>query len=154
MNSKPSVISLFCGAGGSSLGYSMSGYNELLGIDINPIACETFHHNFPNTPIWCKDLRDVEIDEVLDHTGLIPEELDLLDRSPPCQGFSMCGTRDIKDQRNDLFLETVRFIEGLRPKVFLIENVTGLMKGKMRGKFNQILFQLKSTGYKVKYKRS
>jgi len=149
---KPSVISLFCGAGGSSLGYSMSGYDELLGIDIDPTACETFHHNFPYTPVWNQDLTTVETDEVMEYTGLESGQLDLLDSSPPCQGFSICGTRDIKDQRNDLFLETVRFIEGLRPKVFLIENVTGLMKGKMRGKFNQILFQLKSTGYKVKYK--
>ena len=149
MNTKPSVISLFCGAGGSSLGYSLSGYDELLGIDIDEICCETFRNNFPHTPIWNRDLQDVEIDEV---KTLTSGELDLLDSSPPCQGFSVCGSRNIQDERNDLFLETVRFIEGLRPKVFLIENVVGLMKGKMKGKFNQILSRLKSTGYKVKWK--
>ena len=149
---KPSVISLFCGAGGSTLGYQLGGFQELLGIDYNQTACQTYQHNFPLTPIWNRDIRTVEVEEILQYIELEVGQLDVLDSSPPCQGFSMCGTRDVKDQRNDLFLETVRFIEGLQPKVFLIENVTGLMKGKMKGKFNQILTQLKSIGYKVKCK--
>ena len=84
MNTKPSVISLFCGAGGSSLGYSLSGFDELLGIDIDEICCETFRNNFPYTPIWNKDLRDVKINEVM---GLTSGELDLLDSSPPLPGI-------------------------------------------------------------------
>ena len=152
INTKPSVISLFCGAGGSSLGYQLSGCHELLGIDIDSIPCQAFQHNFPLTPIWHRDLTTVEIEEVLQYLDREVGQLDVLDSSLPCQGFSICGSRDVQDQRNDLFLETVRFIAGLRPKVFLIENVTGLVKGKMRRKFNQILFQLKSTGYKVKWK--
>ena len=148
MSFKPSVISLFCGAGGSALGYRLAGFNELLGIDINLTACKTFQCNFPRTPIWNVDINLVEIDEILDATGLEIGQLDVLDSSPPCQGFSICGTRDVKDKRNDLSLETIRFIEGLRPKVFLIENVTGLMKGK----FNQIFTRLRSTGYKLKWK--
>ena len=79
-------------------------------------------------------------------------ELDVLDSSPPCQGFSICGSRNIQDKRNDLVLEPIRFITGLKPKVFLIENVPGLMKGKMKGRFNEIFTQLKSTGYKLKCK--
>ena len=148
MSHRPSVISLFCGAGGSTLGYRLAGFNELLGIDINLTACKTFQCNFPRTPIWNVDINLVEIDEILDATGLEIGQLDVLDSSPPCQGFSICGTRDVKDKRNDLSLETIRFIEGLRPKVFLIENVTGLMKGK----FNQIFTRLRSTGYKLKWK--
>ena len=148
MSHRPSVISLFCGAGGSTLGYRLAGFNELLGIDINLTACKTFQCNFPRTPIWNVDISLVEAEEILDATGLEVGQLDVLDSSPPCQGFSICGTRDVKDKRNDLSLETIRFIEGLRPKVFLIENVTGLMKGK----FNQIFTRLRSTGYKLKWK--
>jgi len=148
--SKPSVISLFSGAGGSALGYRLGGFKELLGIDIDETACNTFQHNFPLTPAWNRDLRTVEVTEVLQYLELEVGQLDVLDSSPPCVGFSICGRRNIRDKRNDLFLETVRFIEGLRPKVFLIENVPGLMTGKMKGKFNQLFTRLKSTGYKFR----
>ena len=152
MSIRPSVISLFSGAGGSALGYRLGGFKELLGIDIDETACNTFQHNFPLTPAWNRDIRTVEVTEVLQYLELEVGQLDVLDSSPPCVGFSICGRRNIQDKRNDLFLETVRFIEGLRPKVFLIENVPGLMTGKMKGKFNQIFTRLKSTGYKLKWK--
>ena len=152
MSIRPSVISLFSGAGGSALGYRLGGFKELLGIDKNQTACNTFQYNFQLTPVWNRDISSVEIEEILQYIDIDVGELDVLDSSPPCQGFSICGSRDIGDKRNDLFLETVRFIEGLRPKVFLIENVTGLITGKMKGKFNQIFTRLKSTGYKLKCK--
>ena len=144
----PSVISLFCGAGGSTLGYKLGGFSELLGIDIDETACNTFQHNFPLTPIWNRDISSVEAEEILQYLELDIGELDVLDSSPPCVGFSICGSRNVLDERNDLLLETIRFITGIRPKVFLIENVTGLMKGK----FNQIFTRLRSTGYKLKWK--
>jgi DNA (cytosine-5)-methyltransferase 1 len=150
MSIRPSVISLFSGAGGSALGYRLGGFKELLGIDIDETACNTFQHNFPLTPAWNRDIRTVEVTEVLQYLELEVGQLDVLDSSPPCVGFSICGRRNIQDKRNDLFLETTRFIEGLRPKVFLIENVPGLMTGKMKGKFNQLFTRLKSTGYKFR----
>ena len=146
----PSVISLFCGAGGSTLGYKLGGFRELLGIDIDETACNTFQHNFPLTPIWNRDINSVEAEEILQYLELDVGELDVLDSSPPCVGFSICGSRKVQDERNDLLLETIRFITGIRPKVFLIENVPGLMKGKMKGQFNQIFTQLQSIGYKLK----
>ena len=152
MSIRPSVISLFCGAGGSALGYRLGGFNELLGIDINQTACNTFQHNFPLTPAWNRDISSVEIEEILQYIDIDVGQMDVLDSSPPCVGFSICGRRNIQDKRNNLFLETARFIEGLRPKVFLIENVLGLMAGKMEGKFNQIFTQLKSIGYKLQCK--
>ena len=156
MSIRPSVISLFSGVGGSTLGYRLGGFSELLGIDIDETACNTFQHNFPLTPVWNRDISSVEVSEILQYLELEVGELDVLDSSPPCQGFSICGSRDIGDKRNDLFLETARFIEGLRPKVFLIENVPGLMtgkmKGKMKGKFNRISTRLQSIGYKLKCK--
>jgi len=148
---RPTVISLFSGAGGSALGYKLGDFKELLGIDIDETACNTFQHNFL-APVRNRDIRTVEVTEVLQYLELEVGQLDVLDSSPPCVGFSICGRRDIQDKRNDLFLETVRFIEGLRPKVFLIENVPGLMAGKLKGKFNQIFTRLKSTGYKLRCK--
>ena len=148
---RPTVISLFSGAGGSALGYKLGDFKELLGIDIDETACNTFQHNFL-APVWNRDIRTVEVTEVLQYLELEVGQLDVLDSSPPCVGFSICGRRDIGDKRNDLFLETVRFIEGLRPKVFLIENVPGLMTGKMKGKFNRIVRRLRFTDYKLKWK--
>ena len=68
--SRPSVISLFSGAGGYTLGYKLGGFNELLGIDIDETACNTFQHNFPLTPVWNRDISSVEIEEILQQIEL------------------------------------------------------------------------------------
>lgn len=145
------VISTFAGCGGSSLGYKWAGYKELLAIDFDKNAVETFGLNF-DVPIWRRDIKTVTVDEILKFCNIKPGELDVLDGSPPCQGFSTAGKQEVSDNRNDLFLEYVRLIKGLLPKVFVMENVSGMMKGKFKGKFNEILSTLRDTGYNVKCK--
>ena len=103
INTKPSVISLFCGAGGSSLGYQLSGCHELLGIDIDSIPCQTFQHNFPLTPIWHRDLTTVEIEEVLQYLDREVGQLDVLDSPLPCQVFSICGSRDMSKTKEMIY---------------------------------------------------
>ncbi len=153
MNGKPTVISVFAGCGGSSLGYKLAGYRELLAVDWNGIAADTFKLNFTDVPSWVRDVRTVTVEEVLNFCGLVPGELDVFDGSPPCQGFSMSGRREVNDSRNDLFLEYIRLINGLKPKVFLMENVPGMVKGKMKGRFIDILKSLKTLDYRVKCKQ-
>jgi len=148
---KPTVISIFAGCGGSSLGYKMAGYKELLAIEWDDNAVETFKLNF-DCPIWKRDIREVTGKEILDFCNIKPTELDILDGSPPCQGFSTAGKRQVTDERNDLFKEFVRLINELQPKVFVMENVSGMVKGKMRGWFKEIMFALKATDYNVKCK--
>ena len=80
---------------------------------------------------------------------LKPGELDVLDGSPPCQGFSTAGKRRMDDGRNQLFREYVRLLRGLRPKVLVMENVSGMVKGKMKLIFAEIMRELKASGYKV-----
>jgi DNA (cytosine-5)-methyltransferase 1 len=145
----PTVISLFAGAGGSSLGYSMAGYRELLAVEWDANAVETFKLNFPGVPVYHGDIAKLSVEDVLEQTGLQPGELDVLDGSPPCQGFSTAGKRDMADDRNQLFREYVRLLRGLRPKVFVMENVSGMVKGKMKLIFVEILKELKASGYKV-----
>ena len=149
---KPTLISLFSGCGGSSLGYKWAGFHELLAVDFDNNAVETFKLNFPGVPCWQKDIRKISGKEILDFCGIRKRELDLLDASPPCQGFSLCGKRKVNDSRNDLFMEFVRLVKELGPKVFLMENVTGMIKGRMKGRFLDIMNTLKLLPYRVKCK--
>jgi len=150
INGKPTVISTFAGCGGSSLGYKWAGFKELLAIEWNDNAVETFKANFPDVPVWQRDITKVAPAEILEFCKLRKGELDILDGSPPCQGFSMAGKRCVQDPRNDLFLAFANLIGGLAPKVFVMENVPGMAQGIMRGKFNEILAKLKSLNYTVK----
>ncbi len=146
----PTVISLFTGGGGSSLGYSMAGYRELLAVEWDDNAVETFKLNFPDVPVYHGDIAKLSVDECTKLADIEPGELDLLDGSPPCQGFSTAGKRILNDPRNQLFREYVRLLRGLKPKVFVMENVSGLVKGKMKLVFAEIMRELKASGYQVK----
>jgi len=145
----PTVISTFAGAGGSSLGYSMAGFRELLAVEWDNNAVETFRLNFPDVPVYHGDIAKLSVEQVLKTTGLKPGELDVFDGSPPCQGFSTAGKRQLDDPRNQLFREYVRLLKGLQPKVFVMENVSGMVKGVMKLVFAEILKELKASGYRV-----
>jgi DNA (cytosine-5)-methyltransferase 1 len=150
----PTVISTFAGGGGSSLGYSMAGYRELLAVEWNDNAVETFKLNFPDVPVYHGDIAKLSVEECMRLAGLSGEgELDLLDGSPPCQGFSTAGKRILNDPRNELFREYVRLLRGLKPKIFVMENVPGLVKGKMKLVFAEIMRELKASGYQVRCKK-
>jgi len=145
----PTVVSTFAGCGGSSLGYSMAGFRELLAVEWDNNAVATFKLNFPDVPVYHGDIAKCSVDWVLDKTGLDVGGLDVLDGSPPCQGFSTAGKREFSDDRNQLFREYVRLLRGLKPRVFVMENVSGMVKGKMKLIFKDILTELKASGYKV-----
>ena len=146
----PTVISTFAGAGGSSLGYSMAGYRELLAVEWDNNAVETFRLNFPGVPVYHGDIAKLSVDECMKLAGLTgPRQLDVFDGSPPCQGFSTAGKRIMDDPRNQLFREYVRLLRGLQPKVFVMENVSGMVKGKMKLIFADIMRELKASGYVV-----
>lgn len=148
----PTVISTFAGCGGSSLGYSIAGFKELLAIEWEENAAKTFKYNFPEVKFYHGDICKITIEEVFKLTNLRQGELDVFDGSPPCQGFSTAGSREFSDNRNQLFKEFTRLLKGLMPKVFVMENVTGMIKGKMKLIFVEILNELKSCGYNVSAK--
>jgi len=82
--------------------------------------------------------------------GIEVGELDVLDGSPPCQGFSTAGKRKWDDPRNSLFKEYARLLKELQPKVFVMENVTGMVKGCMKQAYLAIIKTLRECGYRVK----
>jgi DNA (cytosine-5)-methyltransferase 1 len=144
------VLSTFAGGGGSSLGYKMAGGKVVLAVEWDPKAALCYQTNFPTTPFYLGDIAELSVEEALRLSGMKVGELDILDGSPPCQGFSTAGKRVVEDPRNSLFREYVRLLRGLKPKAFVMENVSGLVKGKMRPVFRQIVTELKASGYVVK----
>lgn len=146
----PTVISTFAGCGGSSLGYHMAGFRELLAVEWEQNAADTFRLNFPHVPLYHGDIAKLSVDECLRLAGVKPGELTVFDGSPPCQGFSTAGKREIGDARNQLFREYCRLLEGLRPRAFVMENVSGMVKGDFKIIFAEILRTLKRCGYRVK----
>ncbi|WP_419750016.1 DNA cytosine methyltransferase [Terrisporobacter petrolearius] len=147
---KPNIIDLFCGCGGLSLGFTMAGCKSILAIDNNEPALETYRQNH-HAPAKNIDLFDVNIaDKVHDIIG--DKSVDLIIGGPPCQGFSLTGTRDEKDDRNQLYKSMVRLVERFKPKAFVIENVPGILtlyKGKAK---EAILKEFGELGYSINYK--
>ena len=148
----PTVVSLFAGCGGSTLGYRWARYRELLAVDFDKNSVKTFGLNFPDIPIWREDIIQIKGDKILKFCGVDKGELDLLDGSPPCQGFSTAGKRRVMDKRNDLVLHYIRLVDEIRPKVFIMENVPGMVKGRMKGLFKEYTKRMKDMGYKVRCK--
>ena len=156
------VISTFSGGGGSCLGYRMAGYRVLYANEFVEEAQKTYKANHKRSYLDARDIRTVKPQEILQITGLKQGELDIFDGSPPCCAFSTSGKRekgwgnqrnysDGKSQRvDDLFFEYTRILKGMQPKVFIAENVSGLVKGTAKGYFKLILQELKSCGYTVK----
>lgn len=143
------VISTFSGCGGSSLGYMWAGGKVLLAVEWDDNAVETYRLNFPQTTIFHGDIAKLSVEQALEMAGVKAGELDIFDGSPPCQGFSTAGKRQIDDPRNQLFKEYIRLLRRLRPKVFIMENVSGMVKGKMKLIFAEIMQELKASGYQV-----
>jgi len=149
--SKPdrTLVSLFAGCGGSSLGYKQAGFDIRLAVEWDSKATDIYRRNFPETSIFSGDIADLTAEEALKITGLEPGELDVLDGSPPCQGFSTAGRRKYEDSRNRLFEQYIRCIQIFRPRMLVMENVSGLRKGKMKLMFAEMTIALKEAGYKV-----
>jgi len=156
------VITTFSGCGGSSLGYRKAGFNIKLATDWETNAVKTYQMNFPDTPILHADIRNITGKDLLDRAGLAVGQLDILDGSPPCTPFSLAGLREKSWNRSyehvgdhkkqistDLFFEFIRLIQEIKPKIFIAENVKGLIIGKAKGYFNRILQTMRNLDYKV-----
>ena len=155
------AISLFAGAGGSSLGYRISGFRMLWASEFIDAARDVYNANkAPYTIVDGRDIREVDPCEVVEKIDMKPGEVDLLDGSPPCSSFSAVGKKhkgwgeskkysDKAQRTDDLFFEYVRFVRAIQPRVFVAENVSGLVKGAAKGYFIEILRELKACGYRV-----
>lgn len=155
------AVDLFSGYGGTCLGFRMSGFRVLWASEFVPAAQESYRANMrKGTILDCRDVKKVHAAEILSAAGLKSGELDCLTGSPPCQGFSRAGLREegwgkghkyahgAVQNNEELFSEYIRVRNGLMPRTFMAENVGGLVRGKAKGFFLEILAELKQ-GYRV-----
>lgn len=137
---KYKTISLFSGGMGLDIGMHQTGRFELLAaIEKVPAFCETIRHNIAagrlgGQPLVIEgDITDIDPQEVMRSLGLKPGELDVLVGGPPCQSFSTAGKRGtIQDPRGTLLWQFLRFVDAMRPKVFVMENVRGLISAALK----------------------
>lgn len=163
-NHKFTVVSTFAGGGGSSIGYRMAGGKVLAINEFIPEAVNTYTANWPSTKVLSNDVRDITAQDILSICDIREGELDIFDGSPPCSAFSTAGKRDkgwgktkkysdsSQENVEDLFFEYIRLLRGVKPRVFIAENVSGLAKGVAKGYLNEILKGLKQSGYVVNCK--
>jgi len=140
--SRPSVIDLFCGAGGLSLGFETAGFTVRWAVDEDPIACESFRKNFPNCLVRKDDIRAVlsNIGERgLANFGVTISRPWGIIGGPPCQGFSVVGEKDPSDPRNSLVPAFLQIVNRLEPDFFVMENVRGLVDTGKTSDLNQSL---------------
>jgi DNA (cytosine-5)-methyltransferase 1 len=123
------AIDLFCGCGGMSKGLTDSGINVLAGIDIWDKAIENYKKNLNHISI-CEDISTLPPSEFEERYNKDKKQIDIIVGGPPCQGFSIAGKRDTKDPRNSLFMEFVKYLDYFKPKVFMMENVMGILSMK------------------------
>ena len=151
MNKKPTVIELFSGCGGLSRGFMDAGFEVLLGVDNEKTALETFKLNHNGAEALALDLFDKEsINEI--KRVLNGKSPDVIVGGPPCQGFSLTGTRDFDDKRNRLYLSMIDTVKELKPRIFLVENVPGLARLYGGTVKEEIIKRFTELGYNVKMK--
>lgn len=121
------AISLFAGAGGCSLGFSIYGVNILGAYDIWEEAVQTYNRNFSGQKAHVTDLANCDFEQIRKTLGLKKGELDLIIGGPPCQGFTTLGKRGENDPRNKLLLNYAKALEIFNPRWFMMENVEGML---------------------------
>ncbi|GBE17191.1 putative BsuMI modification methylase subunit YdiO [bacterium BMS3Abin15] len=143
------AIDIFSGCGGLTEGMRRAGFDVRVAIEIDADSVLTYKMNHPDTKIIQKDIREVKASEIKKILG--DDQLHLLAGCPPCQGFSsvrrLNRKRSIRDERNSLVAEYLRFVKELRPLTVMMENVPGLKDYFL---FRKVFKELQKLGYNPK----
>lgn len=148
----PTVIDLFCGAGGFSRGFREEGFEILLGLEnLEPVA-RTFQQNFPEAVVLLKDVKEVHSVEIEETAGTP----DVIIGGPPCEAFTKANPRRkpnpldrlYADPIGSLVLHFIRIVGDLKPSAFVMENVPGIVEGELR---EAISSEFRRVGYENVY---
>ena len=137
------AISLFAGAGGLDMGFERAGFRTIWANDFESDACKT-HENWSTAKVVCSDVAKVDAADIPD--------ADIMLGGFPCQGFSLSGPRKIDDSRNVLYKHYVRIVKAKKPKMFVGENVKGLLTMGGGSIIEAIIEDFSNCGYNVFYK--
>lgn len=149
---KPLAIDLFSGAGGLSEGFRNAGFQIVQAIELNKNAGKTFALNHPKVDLLENDIQSIDPVTSLTRLGLRPGDVSILMAGPPCQGFSESNrrTRDMNNPKNSLYESFIRFLSVIKPRWFLIENVSGLKTIQSGNVLQTIIGECEQIGYTVK----
>lgn len=162
INEKRKVVSLFSGAGCFDVGFEAAGFRPIFGIDIDKDACDTMRIN-NDCNIIQAPLKEITNTQIKNLCHLKTKELDLLIGGPPCQPYSKSSygvlgkSKGFEDERSKTVKEYFRVVEGLLPKVFVIENVPQFITGeniKVKNYMDRTVKQINKkngTSYKLNY---
>lgn len=146
-------IELFAGAGGLALGLEQAGFEHLGLVEFNKYAADTLIANRPQWKVLCEDIAQVAERDLEQEFGIVKYELDLLSGGAPCQSFSYAGKRlGLQDVRGTMFYHYATFLHKLQPKMFLFENVRGLLTHDGGRTFKTILDIFEDEGYTTVHK--
>jgi DNA (cytosine-5)-methyltransferase 1 len=148
-------ISLFSGAMGLDLGLEKAGFTTMLAVDVSDTVCDTIRANRPHVKILHSNISLLTAKGILREAGMRRGEPDLMSGGPACQAFTTIGKRrSIQDPRGRLVKDFVRIVDGVRPKFFLMENVSGLLSASKDGSrekpgslFAWLLREFEKSGY-------
>ena len=146
-------IELFAGAGGLALGIEKAGFDTIGLIEFNKPAAETLKKNRPEWNVICDDIANISCLDLEEYFSIKKGELDLLSGGAPCQAFSYAGKRlGLEDTRGTLFYHYAIFLQKLQPKMFLFENVRGLLTHDGGKTYQTIRTVFEEAGYSIQYK--
>lgn len=142
-------VELCAGCGGMALGLEQAGFNHICLVEIDQVCCQTLKRNRPNWKTISADITKVkDWHKLVDSNATI----DLLVGGIPCQSFSTAGKRQgLDDPRGEVYYGFLDALKALRPRVFMIENVKGMLNHDKGKTFELIVNDLIDVGYNVKY---
>jgi DNA (cytosine-5)-methyltransferase 1 len=142
-------MDLFCGAGGMTLGFEQAGFDVVAAFDLENCNVAIHNKNFPKTKAFATNLAKATGKSLRELAHIGNRTIDVVFGGPPCQGFSVGGTRDLDDKRNLLVYEFARLVRELRPRYFVMENVRGLLLEHARPVLESFLRRMKRAGYAI-----
>ncbi|MFP3161805.1 MAG: DNA cytosine methyltransferase [Acidilobus sp.] len=150
------VADLFSGAGGFSRGFELAGFNVVAAVENDPPVAKTYKANFPYAYLIADDVKDVSERTIREISGLGRGDFDVIIASPPCEPFTPTNRnrmpnpldRILTDPIGQLYLHAIRLIAELKPRFFVIENVSGVVEGPIR---KVIEDELRKGGYDEVY---
>ena len=152
-NKKLKIIDLFSGVGGLSYGFAHDDNFEIVAAnELLQNMAKAYSLNHPTVKVYAEDIKNFNARKIQDDLNIKANDIDIVVGGPPCQAYSTVGKRLIDDPRGKLFQEYYRVLKEFEPKLFLFENVKGLLSMQGGELLKTIISLFESLGYKVQYK--